>query len=720
VYIDKRWEDFTGKTKKEIIEDNWLNFIHQDDRERCFNIQKDAVENRLPYELEFQMPNKHGEYRWIQSISTPYIDNKNNYDGYIGMAQDFTDKKMAEEGRERYQILSKRTTDMILFINQNGSIIDANQAAIDAYGYNDEEITSINIKDLRKDPHLTEEHLMHALNGGITFETEHVRKNGSTFIAEISAHGADFGGQKGIVSIIRDITQRKNSEIELHRAKVEAENANKEKSEFLANMSHEIRTPLNGMLGMIDLTLLTSLTSEQRENLETAKFCANSLLNVINDILDFSKMEAGKLVIENVDFNIKLLVEEVIKIHTPRCVDKGIELFYSFSSTIPEYVKGDPNRVMQILNNLIGNATKFTISGEVNVRISSVQTEDKDLTLHFSVADTGIGISEKGMAKLFKSFVQVDGSFTREAGGTGLGLVISKQLVEMMGGKIWVDSKEGLGSTFYFILSFHKGKRIEESFPDEMTTGKSTDKAKLKPLNILVVEDDMVNQMVVTRMLKRHGYTVEIANNGLEAVGMFKQGNYELILMDIQMPEMDGLEAAKRMREIENGKCYTPIIALTAYALQGDRERFLKSSMDGYVTKPINSSELLNSIDKVLNDDKPMVYRVGDNGEIEFFKEGTYSPPIVDMSSYNELLPYIEELRDALEQSSVDSLGRLANNIKYTANSLGLDQLKYAAFKTELALRKGNIEMAFENALTVYEEFKVFEKQFILERVIKE
>ncbi|HEY2422438.1 MAG TPA: PAS domain S-box protein, partial [Neobacillus sp.] len=307
VYIDKRWEDFTGKTKKEIIEDNWLNFIHQDDRERCFKIQKDAVENRLPYELEFQMPNKHGENRWIQSISTPYIDNKNNYDGYIGMAQDFTDKKKAEEGRERYQILSKRTTDMILFIRQNGSIIDANQAAIDAYGYNDEEITSINIKDLRKDPHLTEEQLNCALNGGITFETEHVRKNGSSFIAEISAHGAEFGGQKGIVSIIRDITQRKNSEIELHRAKVEAEKANKAKSEFLANMSHEIRTPLNGMLGMIDLTLLTSLTSEQRENLETAKFCANSLLNVINDILDFSKMEAGKLVIENVDFNIKLL-----------------------------------------------------------------------------------------------------------------------------------------------------------------------------------------------------------------------------------------------------------------------------------------------------------------------------------------------------------------------------------------------------------------------------
>lgn len=374
------------------------------------------------------------------------------------------------------------------------------------------------------------------------------------------------------VIVLMNITERKVVEGSLKAAKEVAEIANKTKSEFLANMSHEIRTPINGIVGMVGLTLATELSNEQKENLMIVKSCSNSLMKVINDILDFSKLEARKLVIENIDFDIKSLVEETIKAHSPSAIKKGIKLNYTFSLAIPQYVIGDPGRLQQILNNLINNAIKFTERGEVWIKVKEIKDQDNELEIQFSIKDTGIGISDDNIGMLFQSFSQLDGSITRRFGETGLRLAISKQLSEIMGGRLWVESKSGIGSKFSLILKFDIGAKVERK-PKEIVQLKNID----RPYNILLADDDKVNQMVITRILKERGYLVDTAVNGLQAVDMCLENSYDVILMDIQMPVMDGIEAAKKIREKDKS---TPIIAITAYALKGDREKLLSHGMD--------------------------------------------------------------------------------------------------------------------------------------------
>lgn len=518
-----------------------------------------------------------------------------------------------------------------------------------------------------------------------------------------------------IMLVIDDITDIKNVEELVTHAKEEAEKANKAKSEFLANMSHEIRTPLNGIICMIEMTLLTELSQEQRENLKTAKTCANSLLTVINDILDFSKMEAGKLIIENINFDIKAIIEEIIKVHSPRAIDKGLELNYAFSSTIPQYLVGDPSRLKQVLHNLVSNALKFTEEGEVWIKVKTVELLNEHIKLKFSVTDTGIGISKINMDKLFKSFSQVDGSFTRRFGGTGLGLAISKQLTEMMGGELWVKSEENVGSEFSFTLTFKIGEEIKEKHVQVSQISQCT-----KALKILLAEDDKLNQMVTIRILKEKGYLIDIANNGREAVEMYKNGQYDIVLMDIQMPEMDGIEAAKRIRTLEESKKRVPIVALTAYALLGDRERFIEKGMDDYVAKPIKIDNLFYVIEKLTSpemltkDDEDICVRIDENGEVEFFNKEKKGLGIKELSSLEELEKVIEKLNDVLGCKEVQAIEQVANRIKIISNSVGLDEIKSIAFKAELAARRGNLNESVECALKIQNEFKTLKKSFNL------
>jgi two-component system, sensor histidine kinase and response regulator len=650
---------------------------------------------------------------------------------------------LREQGRqmeERHSVFMNHLPAIASLTDEDGRYLYVNQPLSDTFNMRSEDLLGKTIADWM--PEAAESSRQHdrevlACGGTMQFDDRLQTLDGNV------RHWLSFkfplgvrDGKKLIGTVALDITARKEWEVQVQDAKEEAERANRAKSEFLANMSHEIRTPLNGIIGMTDLALETSLNSEQREYMDTVKFSADSLLTLINDILDFSKIEAGKIDLEAVDFDLRDNVETTLKTLAGRAHQKGLDLLCEADPGVPDTVSGDSSRLRQIVLNLVGNALKFTEKGEVKVSVQIEPGRPEGPNLHFTVSDTGIGIPPEKHSHIFKAFSQADSSTTRKYGGTGLGLTISTRLVEMMGGKMWVESEVGKGSRFHFTLrlpavearpiqspSAHSLQTLQgvkvlvvddnvsnrrimhgilsrwgmnvtlveggtqaleelsaaclEAKPYSLiltdlqmpgmdgfslvekirarkdlsalaimmfsSAGQRGDGARcqelgvsaylLKPvrqselrgailsvlsagdqkaqlplvtrytlhdtaaphisLRILLAEDNLVNQRLATRLLVKRGHQVTLAGNGREAVDATEKNAFDLVLMDLQMPEMDGFEATAALREREKQTgIHLPVIALTAHALKGDRERCIEAGMDGYLSKPIRPQEL--------------------------------------------------------------------------------------------------------------------------------
>lgn len=422
-------------------------------------------------------------------------------------------------------------------------------------------------------------------------------------------------GQDKIINVYNhDITAQKKTEEILRHETERAEAASKAKGDFLANMSHELRTPMNGVLGMVSLLRETMLDNEQKELLETIASSGESLLLLLNDILDLSKIEANELSLESTPFNLHILMRDLVRLYEPIAVKKGLLLDFHYNPTSPDCVNGDPVRIRQVITNLIGNALKFTEKGSIRLDISSRRTSDTKVGFIFRVDDTGIGIKEEHLLKIFNKFTQADESTTRRFGGTGLGLTICKLLAEAMGGTIGVESAFGKGSTFVLDIPFtvataeqSERLKIENHKETKMSDDKTPTFAASR---IIVVDDHPVNLFFAKKLLSKFGIrSVDTAESGRDALDMIGRSSYDLVILDCQMPEMDGYEVSRTIRTKEkDGKKRVPIIAMTANAMVGDREKCLEAGMDDYVTKPINTDRMMEVMMQWLgNSDTPLI-----------------------------------------------------------------------------------------------------------------
>jgi PAS domain S-box-containing protein len=548
---------------------------------------------------------KEGRLYWVAATIVPMLDAEGRPEQYIAIRTDITRRKEIEAQLEEQLHFSRQVIDLtpipIYFKDTEGRYLGANRALGDLLGIDPSNMIGRNIRDFfpreTADFHLQRDEELYRQVGTQTYEITAPMPGGGQ--RALLYHKASLtrpdGSVRGLIGAIVDLTQRKQWEEGLLAAKEAAEAASRAKSEFLANMSHEIRTPMNGIIGMTDLALDTVLNHEQREYLEIVRSSSRALLTIINDILDFSKIEAGKLDIESTAFDPVHLLDDALKPLARQARDKGLNFTVQIAEGTPRHLLGDPVRLRQVLTNLVSNAVKFTEQGEVRVSLEGRSKAKDEVTLCYSVADTGIGVPENMRNEIFEAFSQGDSSTTRRFGGTGLGLAICRRLVSLMNGSISIESEPGKGSLFQVSLRLPMA-----SAPGAGDRDGGTGAAAARCMRVLLAEDNLVNQKLAIAMLQKWGHQVIVANNGREAIDLSAGQSFDLVLMDMQMPEMGGLEAtaAIRAREAAAGGARLPIIALTANAMSGDRERCLAAGMDDYLAKPIRSADLRDTLDK--------------------------------------------------------------------------------------------------------------------------
>lgn len=849
IYFSPRYQTMLGYEDGELVNTPgaWRRLIHSDDKVATVDFFNDQfVHSDDSFQCEYRMRRKDGSYATVRNKGKVVFRNEQGQPlRALGTVVDITEQRERERELSMARFTLDRAADHIHWFRHDGTHKYVNEAACRALGFDPADVMQMTIMDIN--PAVTEsswERLWDQLTmrKAMTYETLRKTRSGKVFPVEVTANYMEYEGEGYLFATGRDITDRKQAEEALHKAKEAADQANLAKSNFLANMSHEIRTPMNAIIGLSHLVLQTKMTGKQNDYVSKIQTSAHALLGIINDILDFSRIEAGKLNMETIDFDLGDVFDNVYSLTSIKAEEKGIDLSYNISPDVPRHLKGDPLRLGQVLINLTHNAVKFTQQGGVKISVGLVSQDNNTARIAFEVQDSGIGISPEHQTRLFESFSQVDGSTTRKFGGTGLGLAICRSLVNMMSGDIEVQSVLDEGSTFHFEVELGIGDALP--LVDQALTGTKvlvvddTEDARLvlvnhlqsfgcqtfeatnsvdaiellkehnnsdepisvalldwrmpdtdgielaeeinalelpakpalimvsaygreevmarasgrvdafliKPVSIsvlietilrtldikgglktlggkpekaaplsfsgeiLLVEDNEINQQVARELLEGMGLTVTLGNNGREAVEKLETGAYDLVFMDIQMPEMDGYQATRAIRR-DLGKTELPIVAMTAHAMTGDRERCLQVGMDDHISKPLNPDELSEMVGKWLQP----------GARVERDQESVISEPLTEQNLldddlqglsgidpidglsrvmnnvdlYRQLLVNfyldqhadLDKLLDVIDNHDWQAARFLSHGIKGASGSLGAEKLYKAAARLESALR---------------------------------
>ena len=604
-YMNEIGLKITKLNSKEIIGKHLTELVRKDYKERVFFFYEEVFKRKkISSYLEFPMDSIIGNGMWVGQYVNLLQENGQTK-GLQVVARDITEAKMAREqirlNERKYKTIIENMRLGVLEISEDEDIVRANDCFCEMTDYHPGELIGRNFVDVVMDEKYKSKrslnNLREMLDRPKAYEIP-LRKKDQSIIWVLHSSAPLYDTQQkniGSMSIYLDITDRKKAEEELKKAKEIAEQSMKAKSRFLANMSHEIRTPLNGIMGITNLLLNTEPTDKQKRYLDAIVTSSETLMVVINDILDISKVEAGKLTIEAKNFKIKDTISQVVEIMNSKAIEKSLILEEIIDNKIPEVIIGDSARISQILYNVVGNAIKFTEKGKVSLKVSINKISDSQVWIEFKITDTGIGIPKDKLPLVFKPFGQVKGDSERKYGGTGLGLTISQKLIDLQGGNIAVESELEKGTTFTIKIPFAIGDKQLLNLSENKKMGNNV--INLKGIRVLLAEDNPVNQMVVMDLLQDKEVSITVANNGKEAIEKLLEGNYDVILMDMQMPIMDGYRAMTSIRnDINSDKKNVPILALTAHVTEGEIEKCKNAGADDYLSKPFNPQTLFLKI----------------------------------------------------------------------------------------------------------------------------
>ena len=743
IYISPSCETLLGYKVTDELKKNWWKKTCSTGEEIFYNTEKikDSLLGKIqlstkPYECKVKTKDNH--FKWFEWRDT--ISNENTF---ISFGVDISNRKLQEIASFQSDAIINSVDAMILVSDKNDHVIFCSPSVERMLGYTAEEIMGDNWWKLTYENEFEAQKVKKAIHNFVFF---HVKDFTDISKRQIKTKQGDYKWiewqlSKGLndtyISVGTDITNRVVTEMELKEAKETAEKSLKVKDEFLANMSHEIRTPLNAVIGFTDLLLETKLTSEQKEHLETMRNSGEILLSLINNVLDLAKIDSNKIEIEEIPFNLHKNLYETVKLMKLKAKEKKIALELNIHPSTPQFVLGDPTRIGQIFLNLIGNAIKFTDEGSVVVSSKLVKEDNGITEVYFEIKDTGIGIVSNKISTVFGVFTQAKSDTSRIYGGTGLGLAIVKKLVGLLNGEIKVHSKFGVGSNFKMTIPFKKdSSRIEKHFEELDEVENSTLNYK-----ILLVEDNKTNQLLARTRLERWNCTVDIANNGIEGVKKVQKNMYDIILMDIQMPVMDGYEATKIIKnDLTKKASVIPIIAMTAYTSKNDIDRAFEAGMIDYIFKPFKKDELLkilkkygkksseisidetNASTEILQNEQPTKYT-----DLEFLKQESLNETsilvLLIQLFIKDLEEYVKIVNKESKSKNWEVLYRATHKIKPNISMFGISKLepivhklmklldKKEDFKTVAQLLTDCIDICEKVNIELKEELKLLENE---------